>query len=169
MDFSTHPRIRHGVADLALLGVAVLLLGVAVWQALASHAELARVNTALAGVEAERGAAQARLRSLAANRSGEQDRLATRQELTADASPPRILAEITALLPAGVRLRSASFAYGDVVAIDLEVEAQAAAAWDELLERLSGSARFEAVRPGQEQRDGEMRSTIHMAWRGEPS
>jgi len=169
MDFRTRRDSRLAVADAILLGLAGLALATSVWSALRAHGELGSVRAALSAVQAEVASAQARLRSLAAHRSGEGERLAARQELTVEAPPTRLLAEVTALLPEQVRLRSVNLGYGDVVLVDLEVEARTAAAWDELLERLSRSRHFSSVRPGEEQRDGEVRAAVRMTWNGEGS
>jgi hypothetical protein len=169
MDFSTRPRRRTRFADGALVAAAGVLLLSAGWSALASRAERGRVRSALAEVQTELNAAQSRLLALGVRRGGETERLASRIELTATAAPPRLLREITALLPEGVRLRSVSIDYGEVAAVALDVEARSPASWDDFLERLVRSERFEAVRPGQERREGEIRSAIHMNWRGGPS
>lgn len=166
MDFSTRPRARRAPADVALVAVAGLALVAASWDAWAARREREHVRSSLAEVQGEVAAAQGRLRSLGARRGGDGERLVTRQELTTDAPPRRLLADITALLPEGVRLRSASFVYKDVVEVDLDVEARSPAAWDDFLERLSRSSSFTAVRPAQEQRDGEMRSAVRMTWSG---
>lgn len=166
MDFSTRPRVRHSAGDLALVGIGLVVLAAAAWNAVATRAERGRVNAALGEVQADTAAIQSRLRSLGARRVGEGERLATRQELTSDAPPERLLAEVTALLPEGVRLTSASFVYGESVGVELNVEARSAALWDELLDRLAASKVFTAVRPGQEQRDGEIRAAVRMTWSG---
>ena len=169
MDFRTRRNSGRTLAEAILLGFAGLALAVSAVSALRARGELGRVRAGLGEVRAELASAQARLRSLGARRSGESDRLASRLELTAEAPPARLLAEITALLPEQVRLRSVKLGYGDVVAIDLDVEARSAAAWDEFLERLSRSQHFTSVRPGEEQRDGEVRAGVRMTWRGEGS
>lgn len=169
MDFRTCRDTRRTLADAILLGLAGLALAVSAWSTLRARSELGSVRATLGEVQAEVASGQARLRSLGARRSGESERLASRLELTAEAPPARLLAEITTLLPEQVRLRSVNFGYGDVVMVDLEVEARTAAAWDEFLDRLSRSPNFSSVRPGEEQRDGEVRAGVRMAWRAEGS
>lgn len=169
MDFRTRRGSSRTLADGILVGLAGLALAASAWSALRSRGELGSVRAALGEVRAEVASAQARLRSLTAHRSTEGERLASRLELTAQAPPTRLLAEITSLLPEQVRLRSVSFGYGEVVAVDLEVEARSAAAWDEFLDRLSRSRRFSSVRPGEEQRDGEVHASLRMTWIGEGS
>lgn len=166
MDFSTRPTTRQAPGDIVLVGLAGVLLAAAAWNAVESRSERERVHTALAEVQADVLSTQARLRTLGARRLGEGERLASRQELTGEAPPPRLLAEITALLPEGVRLRSATFAYAEAVAVDLDIEARSAASWDDFLERLSRSTAFTEVRPGQEERDGEIRTVVRMTWSG---
>ncbi len=166
MDFSSRPRARQAKGDIAVLAIAGLVLAAATWDAVSARREREVVRAALAQVQTEVASAQARLRSLGTRRGGDSERLASRQELTTDAPPPRLLAEITALLPEGVRLRSASFVYGDAVEVALDVEARSPASWDDFLERLSRSRSFTSVRPAQEQRDGAVRSGVRMTWSG---
>ena len=169
MDFRTRRESRRTLAEVILVGLAGLALAAAAWGGLRARGELGSVRAALTEVQGEVASARVRLRSLGVPRVGEGERLASRLELTSEAPPARILAEITALLPEQVRLRAVNFGYGDVVAVDLEVEARTAAAWDEFLDRLSRSPHFASLRPGAEQRDGEIRAGVRMTWRGEGS
>jgi hypothetical protein len=167
MDFSTRPRPRRGPGDVALLAFAGALFLGAAWNAMSARAERDRVQAAAAEARDALAAAQARLRGLG-SRPAESDRLATRLEMTGEAGPLRILAELTPLLPQGARLRSASFDYGDGVAVGLDVETRSALDWDELLERLSRATRFENVRPGPEKRADGMRTSLRLDWREIP-
>ncbi len=169
MDFRTRRESRRTLADVILVGLAGATLLASAWGAVRARGELGSVRAALTDMRSDVNSARARLRSRGARRLGDGERLASRLELTAAAPPVLILAEITSLLPDQVRLRSVSLGYGDVVAVDLEVEARTAGAWDEFLDRLSGSPHFTALRPGEEQRDGELRAHVSMTWRGQGS
>ena len=169
MDLSSRPHPRTGTADRAFLAVACLLfLASAVGAASARDA----ANRALAAAsETERVAAAAedRIRSLSPRGPGDAEALATRVALNAEAPLPRVLADLTGLMPDEVRLRSLSVAYGDEVTLDASVEARTPEAWDAFLDRLASSRRFHAVSPGPERREGEIRATLRMVYRGEAS
>jgi len=90
-------------------------------------------------------------------------------ELNAMAPLPRVLADLTGLMPDDVRLRSLSVAYGDDVTLDASVEARSPEAWDAFLDRLAASRQFRALSPGPERREGEIRATLRMVYTGEAS
>jgi hypothetical protein len=165
-DFSTQPaRRRARPADLVLLAIAVLSLLLAAqasWSA-GRNAGRARVEVDQARSEARRSATAARaLPSLA----GPTDTLATRALLTAEAPPPRVLADLETVLPKDVRLEEVTLVYGDRLKLDLHVAARRGAAYDEFLARLSGSPLFADVVPGIETRSGEVKASVKASYRG---
>src|SRR5262245_54457692 len=166
MDLSSRPRPRVRVADRVFLAVSCAAF-------LASAAAAAKARDAAlqargAASEAERAAAtaEARLRALMPRGPGDAERLAARVELNAEAPLPRVLADLTGLMPDDVRLRSLIVTYGDAVALDAAVEARTPAAWDVFLDRLAASRRFDALSPGPERREGEIRATLRMVYLG---
>ena len=114
-------------------------------------------------VRREVEAASARLRALDASaRSG-------RPELAAvDAEPARIVADVAAVLPGDARLERLSIDYARGGAVELQVVARDASAWDRLLERLEQAPQFREVEPGPEVRDAEVRSVVRARWVGGP-
>lgn len=168
MDFSTRPRRAAGFAERAF---ATLALGCVIWSAwgaVRARADVQHAREMLAQAQSENDTAQARLRALESKRTGDAERLASRVEWTAAAPPPRVLADLTALLSADVRLGSLTLAYADGVAIEAQVAARDARAYDGFIERLTASPQFTAVEPGEEAREGEIQARVKMTWRGTP-
>jgi hypothetical protein len=168
MDFSTHPRAAAGFGERAFVALALGCLIWSAWGALRARAEVQHARAMVAQAESENDAAQARLRVLESKRTGDAERLASRLEWTAAAPPPRVLADLTALLSADVRLASLTLAYADGVAIEAQVAARNARAYDGFIDRLTASPQFSAVEPGEETRDGEVQARVKMSWRGTP-
>ena len=163
-DFSTSPRPSRvpafGTVAVAVGLVAVVLAGGEAWRA-RDEARVARAR--VDDVRHEVDAAAARLRALVASaRSG-------RPELAAaDAEPARIVADVATVLPADARLERLSIDYVHGGAVELEVVARDASAWDRLLERLDQAPQFHDVEPGPELRDAEVRSLVRAQWVGGP-
>jgi len=163
-DFSTAPRPSRVPAfesvAVAVGLVALILSGGAAWRA-RDDARAARVR--LDAVRREVDAASARLRDLDVGaRSG-------RPELAAvDAEPARIVADVASVLPGDARLERLSIDYTHGGAVELEVVARDASAWDRLLERLERAPQFREVEPGPEARDAEVRSLVRARWVGGP-
>jgi hypothetical protein len=161
-DFSTAPRPSRVPAfesvAVAVGLVALILAGGVAWRA-RDDARAARAR--LGDVRREVDAASARLRDLAAGaRSG-------RPELAAvDAEPARIVADVASVLPGDARLERLSIDYTHGGAVELEVVARDASAWDRLLERLERAPQFRDVEPGPEARDAEVRSLVRARWVG---
>jgi hypothetical protein len=162
-DFATSPRPRRGPAwDAAAVAVAALLLLAAAGGAWRARAEAgvahARLDEARRGVEA----ASARLRSLDVRAQARGARLLP----AADALPARVVADVASVLPGDVRLERLSIDYARGGAVEMQVVARNAAAWDRLLERLERAPVFREVEPGPEARDGEVRSLVRARWVG---
>ena len=161
-DFSTAPRpsrvpFFESVA-VAVGLVALILAGGVAWRA-RDDARAARAR--VGDLRREVDAASARLRDLDAGaRSG-------RPELAAvDAEPARIVADVASVLPGDARLERLSIDYTHGGAVELEVVARDASAWDLLLERLERAPQFRDVEPGPETRDAEVRSLVRARWVG---
>jgi hypothetical protein len=158
-DFSTRPDRREGLLELAFVGFAVACLAAAVVLTLSARREL---------LEAQRGVQEIRRAPALARRPAPGERpttLASRALASAAAPPPRIVAELAALLPSDVRLNQASFSYAADVSLDVVVAAREVAAYDSFLERLAGSSRFSSILPGSESRRGSVATPIHMIYR----
>jgi NAD(P)-dependent dehydrogenase (short-subunit alcohol dehydrogenase family) len=86
-------------------------------------------------------------------------------ELTAEAAPPRVIADLAALLPADARVGRLELHYGNRLELDFRVETRTPAAYDRLLEALAASGRLEAVVPGAETREGEVHASMSAVYR----
>lgn len=80
------------------------------------------------------------------------------------APPPRVLAELEALLPRGVRFERIGLAYGPELRLELQVLARQPRDYDDFLGALEASPRFADVVPGSENRDGELRSSLALRY-----
>lgn len=166
MDFSTRPRRRLRPADLALLGAAILAAGFAAQAAWSASGELRHRRHEVEELRREAEAAAEKLRALESNRPPAGDTLMSQAEFTVAAPPPRIVGDLSALLPPDVRLLSLMLTYRDRLEVDARVSARRAGAYDELLARLGRSPLFEDVVPGPESRDGELLASVRMRYRG---
>jgi hypothetical protein len=161
-DFSTAPRPSRVPAfetvAVAVCLVALVLSGAATWRARdEARAARARVDDVRRQVQA----ASATLLSL--DRSARSGRPGLP---AADAEPARIVADIAAVLPGDARLERLSIDYAHHGALELQVVARDASAWDRLLERLERAPQFREVEPGPEVRDAEVRSVVRARWVG---
>lgn len=165
-DFSSraHGQARWGVGERALVAAAGSVLAMAGWLAFSAwsdhrHAS-ARVQVARQDLAAARSRAQA-----AQSRAGPGDALVSRAVLTAEAPPGSVLAALAPLLPPDVRLDGLTLKYGERLELDLRVAARNAGAYDLFLSRLEASPLFERVEPGEESREGEVRTTVRAAFK----
>jgi len=161
-DFATVPRASRvpslGTVTLAVGLAAVVLAGGAAWRA---RGELRVAQARLDDVRREVEAAAARLRAMEASATSGRPGLAA-----ADAEPAQIVADVATVLPADARLDRLSIDYTHGGAVELEVVARDASAWDRLLERLEQAPQFRDVEPGPEVRDAEVRSLVRARWVG---
>jgi hypothetical protein len=165
-DFSSgRPRTTRsaGSRDGGWLFGAGLLLSLAIYSAVSAQAELAEAQSSVARARAEADVAAAKAGKLQAG--PEQARL-LRATLSRAAAPPRVLAALESLLPGDVRLDGISITYGSALELDLRIVAKSPAAYDMFLERLSASPQFTKVIPGEENREGEVQSGLHVTWVG---
>jgi len=112
----------------------------------------------------ESEATQSRVRELEARRDPAQG-IAYQALLTTEAPPPRVLADLVALMPGDVRLDAVSLSYGEPLGMRVDLVARNAASYDLFLDRLQRSPLFADVLPGEENRDGELRTSIQMTYR----
>jgi hypothetical protein len=163
-DFSTRPRRRPPDAlDAGLLAVAGLALIAATYATASAWTDLRRAREHVESARREASAEAGRLQALESRRGA--DSLAGAAVLTLDAPPPRVLAELAALLPPDVRLDSVSLSYGEDLALDVQVAARVSSAYDVFLQRLEDSPRFRDVLPGDESRDAGVRASIRATYR----
>ena len=165
-DFSSRPRRRPPQpVDLGLIGVGLLTLIFAGYATGTSWADFKRARQHVADVRRDTEAAQARLKTMEA-RSAPTAALATQALLSADAAPPRVLADLAALMPPDVKLDSLSLTYGDGIGLTMRVSARSGGAYEAFLQRLEGSPSFDEVVPGEETRDGGVSASIDVRYRG---
>jgi hypothetical protein len=161
-DFSTRPAPpRLAVSDLALLGAGVLAAALSVRAVVGGRAEVGAARAQLA--EVRRDGDEARRRTLVLEkRMG--DGVTGQAWLTAEAPPSRVLAELGDVLPPDVRLDGLSLTYGRRLEVEMRVVARSPRAYDLLLERLQASARLRDLVLGAENREGEVKTTVHASF-----
>jgi hypothetical protein len=165
-DFSSRPRRRGpAAADLGLVGVGALTLLVAGYATGTSWADLKRVRQGVVDARQRSEAAQARLRAME-SRSAPTAALATQALLSEEAAPPRVLADLSGLMPADLKLESVALSYGEAITVEMQVSSRSAGSYDAFLQRLEGSPLFEDVVPGEETRGGGVIASISARYRG---
>jgi hypothetical protein len=161
-DFSTAPRHSRVPAwETLAVGAAVLALALAAAGAWRAREEARSARSRLAEVRREVDAAAKRQRALEALARGP-----ARGLPAAEAPPARVVADLAAALPAGVRLQRLVIDYARQGAVEMEVVARDAASWDRLLAGLDGAPWLREVEPGPEARDGEVRTVVRAKWVG---
>ena len=80
--------------------------------------------------------------------------------LTAEAPPPRVVAQVSDLLPPDVRLDALNLSYGRSLEVEMRVVARSWGAYDRLLERLEASPRLKDLVLGAESREGRVETTV---------
>jgi len=164
-DFRTGVRSpRSSLASGFALGVAVTALLLAAGDAVraARARDEARARALLARGELAPLRARLREREAASIRDAT---LRHRAELTAEAAPPRVIADLAELLPPDARVGRLDLHYDDRLELDFRVEARTPAAYDRLLEAFAASGRVEAVVPGPETREGEVQASLKAIYR----
>lgn len=166
-DFSSRARrrTRWGTGDRLLVTASAVVLVLSGWSALAAWGDHRHVAARVEATRQELAAARARPQA-APSRSGPQEALLRRAVLTAEAPPGGVLGALAELLPPDVRLEAVSLKYGERLELDLRVAARSPGAYDLFLSRLEESPFFERVEPGDENREGEVRTTVHATFRG---
>ena len=164
-DFSTRPRRRAARSlDFALLAAGAAALAVSTYATVNAWNGRQRALARVEETRREIQAAQSRVRELEAQREPAQA-VAYQALLTVEAPPPSVLADLVALMPGDVRLDAVRLSYAEPMAVRVDVVARNAPSYDLFLDRLQRSPRFADVLPGEENRDGELRTTIQMTYR----
>jgi hypothetical protein len=167
-DFSSRPRPRRvRPVDLGLLALGVAALLVAGYAAADAWSGRGRVQARVEETRRETEEAQARARALE-GRPEPAEAVAYRALLTLDAPPPAVLADLVTLMPGDVRLDAVTLSYGEPLGVQVDVVAKTASSYDLFLDRLQRSPLFASVLPGEENRDGELRTSIQMTYRPPP-
>jgi len=159
-DFSTTRR-RSGTAgwEIGLLVSGALVAVLAAHAAGTARATLGAARARVEQLRREADADRSRIRTIESS-PGPTERFAAQALLTAEAEPPRVVADVVALLPPDVRLEALGLTYGSRLEVDLQVAARRSGAYDRFLERLAESPRFRDVLPGAESRDGDVRAAV---------
>jgi hypothetical protein len=164
-DFSTQRRERRRApGELALLAAGVLALASAAVLARRASGTEGRERAALERARVELEQLRGRAAVLEAGRAGANALAAGRIRLTATAPPARVLTELAAMMPPGVRLQSLSLAYGAELTLDLQLEAQATRGYDLFLERAASSPLLRELVPDPELRGAEVRGGLTALW-----
>src|SRR6185295_13332114 len=164
-DFSSRPR-RRGArpVDLVILAVGGAAFLVSAYATADAWNGLQRARVRVDEARRDSDQTQARVRELEARREPAQA-MAYQALLTAEAPPPRVLADLVALMPGDVRLDSVTLSYGDPLGVRVDVVSRNASSYDLFLDRLQRSPLFTDVLPGEENREGELRTSIQMTYR----
>ncbi len=164
-DFSTRRRpTRRAWVEWALLGAGAVGLATSLFQAGRAWASSRQVRASLEESQSALAAARDRVQTLESRRGP--DSVAGQALLTLEAPPPRVVAELSYLLPADVRLDSLSLRYGARLEVEMQVVARHRGAYDGFLERLEASPLFGDVMPGPESREAEVRGSVRAVYRG---
>jgi type II secretory pathway component PulL len=165
-DFSSARRPPASWLERALLGLGALALAWSALLAWRTAGQAQEVEGRIGELRAELARGQAALHGRRPL-PGAEARLAERARLARQAPPGQVVEALAALLPEDVRLDGLALSYDDGRAdLQLDVVAKDAAAYDLFLSRLAGSPRFREVRPGAESREGEVRCTVKVVYRG---
>lgn len=157
-DFSTRPRARRLLPwELALVAAGILAGALSAQAIVATRAEGEIARARLAEVRGEIESSRRRLTELE-KRAG--DGVTGQLWLTTEAPPPRVLAQLGALLPPDVRLDALSLTYGRTLELEMRVVARTSGAYDRLLERLEASPRLKDLVLGAESRTGRVETTV---------
>ncbi len=164
-DFSSRPRRRAArPVDLAVLAAGTAAFVLSGYTTTNAWNGRQRARARVEETRRESEAVQARVRELDARREPAQA-IAYQALLTAEAPPPRVLADLVALMPGDVRLDAVSMTYGEPLGLRVEVVARTPSSYDLFLDRLQRSPLFTDVLPGEENRAGELRTSIQMTYR----
>ena len=166
-DFSTIPRRRRRVLDLALVAASLVLVVLSGRAALSAHARRDAARASLAEVKQEMDAARARLRTLE-GRGGPVRGRSDRRFSPRRRPAVGVLMALAGVLPPDVRLDRITLTYGRELALEMGVVARDPRAFDRLLERLDSFPLLRDVRPGAENRAGEVRTIVRAAWSAHP-
>jgi Tfp pilus assembly protein PilN len=112
-------------------------------------------------------AARARLRTLE-GRGGAGEGPLGQALLTTEAPAVGVLMALAGVLPPDVRLDRITLTYGRELALEMGVIARDPRAFDRLLERLDSFPLLRDVRPGAENRAGEVRTIVRATWSTHP-
>jgi Tfp pilus assembly protein PilN len=164
-DFSTRRRRRPArPLDFALLAAGVVALLLSAYATVSAGNGRQRARARLEETRRELQSAQSRVRELESQREPAQA-VAYQALLTVEAPPPSVLADLVALMPGDVRLDAVNLSYGEPLGVRVDVVARNAPSYDLFLDRLQRSPRFADVLPGEENREGELRTSIQMTYR----
>ena len=157
-DFSTRPRARRPPAwELALVAGGLLAAALGARAVVGTRAEGSAVRARLAEVRSEIEGARRRVSDLERRSS---DGVTGQVWLTAEAPPPRVVAQVSDLLPPDVRLDALSLTYGRSLEVEMRVVARTPGAYDRLLQRLEASPRLKDLVLGAESREGRVETTV---------
>jgi Tfp pilus assembly protein PilN len=155
--------MRRAWVERAVLAAGAAALAVALFQAGRAWSREREARASLEASKAALAATQERLARLDVRRP---DSTAGQVLMTLEAPPQRVVAELSVLLPADVRLDSLALRYGPTLEIDMQVVARHRGAYDSFLERLEASPLFDEVTPGEENREAEVRGSVRAVYRG---
>ena len=166
-DFSTRPRPRDHRAQILILAVGLAAFVLTTAGAVSAYRLASAAEARLEETRGKLAIMRERIRALEQTRaSSEEQRLASRVLLGAQAPVGAAMVALESVLPADVRLKSLAVAYGERCQIEMAVEARRVAAYDDFLARLFASPHFADVTPGSESRDDSLSAHVHARFRG---
>ncbi len=169
-DFSSSapPAVPLAGADRAWLAGGALLLLAALLAGVRAQQDLELARGRLDQARSQARSAEARARAGSQRLEPAETELRGQARLGLLAPPSRVLADLEARLPRGVRFERIGLAYGADLRLELQVTAREARDYDRFLEQLEASPRFSELAPGPENRDGELRSSLGLRYVPEP-
>ena len=169
-DFSSSapPVAPLGSAERAWLAGGVLLLLAALLAGLRAQQDLDLARVRLDQARNEARSAGERARARGQRQEPAEAELRGQARLGLLAPPQRVLADLEARLPRGVRFERIGLVYGADLRLELQVTAREARDYDRFLEALEASPRFAELVPGPENREGELRSSLGLRYVPEP-
>ncbi len=169
-DFSSSapPAVPLGGAERAWLAGGGLLLLAALLAGAWAQQDLDLARGRLDQARNEARSAEERARDRGQRQEPAEVELRGQARLGLLAPPQRVLADLEARLPRGVRFERVGLVYGQDLRLELQVTAREARDYDRFLEALEASPRFTELVPGPENREGELRSSLGLRYVPEP-
>lgn len=150
---------------MAWIAAGALALCLSTAWAIVARREASRARESLNAVSSELSRIEEQIHKLRATKFAADETLASQILLTAQASPPVVLAELEKTLPNDVRLTRLSLSYGRQLELEMQLAARRPEAYDDFLARLDRATAFRNISPGMESREGAVQATVKARFR----